>query len=343
LNGSTPYFRLGVFIMLALGAIIALVLVLGSGTLFRKQMTLETYFNESVQGLEVGSKVMFRGVLVGNVSKVTFTYAKYELDRPPGQRKPYVLVQFQIQPELIGGSADREEIEHMVTAEVQKGLRVRQAPLGITGLAYLEIDYVDPKNNPPLAINWKPEHLYIPSTFSNFGRIFSNAEELVQQLASLDLEGLVNNISTLAVTLTRKAEELDLAGASKEATALLVDARLTVQRLHKLLADPAWDAVPSNVASASRDASVIGHDAAAAVARLRKIAESDEFQKILVELDRTVTRVDRLVAGRENDIAVTVNNLRQITDNLRELSENAKRYPSGVIFGEPPKRESRGR
>ena len=98
-----------------------------------------------------------------------------------------------------------------------------------------------------------------------------------------------------------------------------------------------------NVASASRDASMIGHDAAAAVARLRKIAESDEFQKILVELDRTVTRVDRLVAGRENDIAVTVNNLRQITDNLRELSENAKRYPSGVIFGEPPKRESRGR
>jgi hypothetical protein len=36
---------------------------------------------------------------------------------------------------------------------------------------------------------------------------------------------------------------------------------------------------------------------------------------------------------------VTLSNLRQITDNLRELSESAKRYPSGVIFGEPPKRE----
>jgi hypothetical protein len=40
---------------------------------------------------------------------------------------------------------------------------------------------------------------------------------------------------------------------------------------------------------------------------------------------------------------VTINNLRQITDNLRELSENAKRYPSGVIFGEPPKREQPSR
>jgi phospholipid/cholesterol/gamma-HCH transport system substrate-binding protein len=342
-NGKTPYFRLGVFILLALAAIIALVVVLGSGSLFRKQITLETYFNESVQGLEVGSKVMFRGVMVGNVTRITFTYVKYELDRPPGQRKPYVLVQFQIQPELLGGSSDREEIEHIIAGEVQKGLRVRQAPLGITGLAYLEMDYVNPKTNPALAINWKPDHLYIPSTFSNFGRIFSNAEELMQQLATLDLQGLVSNISALAVTLTRKADELDLADASKEVIALLVDARQTVQRLHKILADPAWDGVPGNVASASKDAAAVGHDAAAAVARFRKIAESEEFQKILVQLDRTLARVDRLVAGRENDVAVALNNLRQITDNLRELSENAKRYPSGVIFGEPPKREPRGR
>ena len=49
--------------------------MLGAGTLFRKQLVLETYFNESVQGLEVGSKVMFRGVMVGNVSRLTFTYA----------------------------------------------------------------------------------------------------------------------------------------------------------------------------------------------------------------------------------------------------------------------------
>ena len=344
MNGSTPYFRLGVFILIGLGAIIALVVVLGSGRLFRKEITLETYFNQSVQGLDVGSKVMFRGVMVGNVTRITFTYVKYELDRPPAQRKPYVLVLFQIQPELIsGGSADREEIEHFIPGEVQKGLRVRQAPLGITGLAYLEIDYVDPKTNPALAINWKPDNLYIPSTISNFGRIFANAEDLMQHLANLNLEGLVANVNTLAVTLTRKADELDLADASKEVTGLLVDARQTVQRLHKILANPAWDAVPGNVASASRDAAEVGHDAAAAAARIRKIVESDEFKKILAQLDRTLTRVDRLVAGRENDVAATLSNLRQITENLRELSENAKRYPPGVLFGEPPKRELRGR
>ena len=76
------------------------------------------------------------------------------------------------------------------------------------------------------------------------------------------------------------------------------------------------------------------------LARIRKIAESDQIQKILTQLDRSLNRVDRLIAGRENDVAATLNNLRQISDNLRELSENAKRYPSGVIFGEPPKPNS---
>ncbi|HTS52393.1 MAG TPA: MlaD family protein [Burkholderiales bacterium] len=339
MNGNLPYFRLGVFILLALAAVIILALVLGAGTLFRKQITAETYFNESVQGLEIGSKVMFRGVRVGSVTRVTFTYVKYELDRPPGQRRPYVLVQFQIRPELLGGVSDHEEIEQIISGEVQKGLRVRQAPLGITGLAYLEIDYLDPKTNPPLAIDWKPDHLYIPSTFSTVSRIFSNAEELVRHLASIDLQALATNVNTLVVTLTQKANELDLAGASKEATALLIDARQTVLRLQKILANPAWDAVPGNVATATEDAAAVGRDAAAAAARIRKIAESDEFKKILAQLDHTLSRVDRLVAGRENDVAVMLNNLRQITDNLRELSENAKRYPSGVIFGEPPKRD----
>lgn len=341
MNGKAPYFRLGVFILLALAAIIALLLVLGAGSLFRKQITMETYFNESVQGLEVGSKVMFRGVMVGSVTLVTFTYVKYQLDRPPGQRKPYVLVQFHIRPELIGASADHEEIEHIIAAEVEKGLRIRQAPLGITGLAYLEIDYLDPKSNPPLAIDWKSDYIYIPSTVSTVGRIFSNAEELMRHLANVDLQGLVTNINALAVALTRKADELDLGRASKEATALLVDARQTVQRLQKILANPAWDEAPGDIASASRAAAAIGRDGAAAAARIRKIAESDDFQKMLAQLEHTLSRIDRLVAGRENDVAITLNNLRQITDNLRELSENAKRYPSGVIFGEPPKREQR--
>ena len=94
-----------------------------------------------------------------------------------------MLVQFIIQPELIGaGDVSRDELVRVVRGEVEKGLRVRQVPQGVTGLTYLELDYVDPKSNPPLAFEWKPEHVYIPSTLSTVGRIVSDAEELMRRL-----------------------------------------------------------------------------------------------------------------------------------------------------------------
>ncbi len=47
---------------------------------------METYLNESVQGLEVGSKVRYRGVVVGEVRRIGFTYNIYEQDQPMAER-----------------------------------------------------------------------------------------------------------------------------------------------------------------------------------------------------------------------------------------------------------------
>jgi paraquat-inducible protein B len=342
MTGKQLYFRLGMFILLAAAALVALVIVLGAGTLFRKQLVLESYFNESVQGLEVGSKVLFRGVVVGNVSRLTFTYMRYQVDRPASQRKRYVLVEFIIRPELIGASdVSQDDLARVIRGEVEKGLRVRQVPQGVTGLSYLELDYADPTSNPPLAFEWNPEHVYVPSVRSTVNRIVSGAEELMRRLSSVDIEGFVTNVNALAVTLDRKVNELEVARISSETTGLLTDLRQVTHRLHGILSNPAWDQAPKNIEGASRDVSTAARDAAAAAARLRQIAESDEFRRVLSQLQQTLARIDRLVAGRENDVAATLNNLRQITENLRELSDNAKRYPPGVLFGEPPKQDKR--
>jgi ABC-type transporter Mla subunit MlaD len=337
MNPKALYFRLGIFIVLAITALVALAVVLGTGSLFQKNITAESYFNESVQGLEVGSKVLFRGVMVGNITRLTFTYVKYEQERSPGERKPYVLVEFMIRPELVGGmNAKRVDLQKVIRDHVDRGLRVRHAPQGVTGLSYLEVDYTDPKTNPPLPIDWEPEHLYIPSTRSTVGRIVTATEELVRRLGSVDVEGFVTNVNMLALALTRQVEDLQVERLSRETLTLVGDLRQTNQRLQRILASPAWDDTPRDVAAAARDAAV-------AAARVRKMTESEDFHKALTQMQQTLTRIDRMVAGRENDVAVTLNNLRQITDNLRDLSENAKRYPSGVIFGEPPKRDPRPR
>ena len=99
------YFKLGLFVIGAVIAGVVLLVVIGSGRWFQPKLMVETYFNESVQGLEIGSKLKYRGVVIGEVTRIGFTYNTYQLDRPMAQRERYVLVEAQIQPKLLGGRA----------------------------------------------------------------------------------------------------------------------------------------------------------------------------------------------------------------------------------------------
>ena len=53
-------------VVLAFGGILAF----GSGNFFAKKMTCVAYFDSSVDGLDVGSPVKYRGVTLGTVGKI---------------------------------------------------------------------------------------------------------------------------------------------------------------------------------------------------------------------------------------------------------------------------------
>ena len=80
------YFKLGLFVLGAIAAGLIVLVVVGSGRWFQPKLTIETYFNESVQGLDIGSKLKYRGVAIGDVTRIGFSYNKYQLDRPVTQR-----------------------------------------------------------------------------------------------------------------------------------------------------------------------------------------------------------------------------------------------------------------
>src|SRR5215470_2634988 len=122
------YFKLGLFVIGAIAAGVIVLTIIGTGRFLQKRITIETYFNESVQGLDIGSKMKYRGVEVGQVTRISFTYVKYEQDKPMADRKRYVLVEAQIQPRLVGGRAAGDLTSAETTAmEVEKGLRIRLA------------------------------------------------------------------------------------------------------------------------------------------------------------------------------------------------------------------------
>ena len=275
MSQKANYFKLGLFVIGALVAGIVVLLVIGSGRWFERKSTIETYFNESVQGLDIGSKLKYRGVVIGEVTKISFTYVVYQQDLPMAQRARFVLVESQINPRLVGGRAATGDLTTVegAKAEVERGLRIRLTPQGITGTSFLELDYVDP---PPavLPIAWTPNNVYIPSSPSTVTQFVNAASDIIERLHRLDIEGTLANVNKLLVTTNERLAALDTKGLSdranrtldrldttlagidskkltEEGTALLAELRGTNGELRKLLANPSWQKLPEDASAAA--------------------------------------------------------------------------------------------
>jgi ABC-type transporter Mla subunit MlaD len=207
--------------------------------------------------------------------------------------------------------------------EVKQGLRVKLAYIGLTGTAYLELDYEDPRSNPPLPIEWEPLHPYVPSASSFITRIFSTTEEFFSRLKKLDIESLLTNLDKLAIEVNRKLQQVPVERLSSHAIDLLEELRETNRRLQEVANHPAWDQIP--------------REAATSLTHVRELLENPAWTNSLTSLERSLRSAESLLSGREGDVAATLENLRVATEQLRSITENAKRYPAQVLFGDPPK------
>ena len=117
-------FLTGLFVIVGVLIGVVAVVWLGASKYFEKGTTYVTYFDESVQGLQVDSEVKYRGVGVGNVKSIGVA---------PDQK----LVEVVIKIALEG------DVEHSTVTQLRAA--------GITGIVFVELD------------RWKPDdQVFLP-------------------------------------------------------------------------------------------------------------------------------------------------------------------------------------
>ncbi|WP_374444391.1 MlaD family protein [Stella sp.] len=351
------YFRVGIFVFAALLLIVAGVIVLGGGALFQRTVTIETYVEESVQGLDIGSPVRYRGVKVGSVSQITFVGTAYNL-RPDDPRYfqvgQLVTVRMKLDVDAVGGSSSGQELEAIMRRLVANGLRVRLASQGITGTSYLEVDYVPPERNPPLKISWTPDFFYLPSAPSVISRLSTAAEQVFTRLEEAPLEKVIVEAGALLRELRDTNRQVQQLVAGEQVAGALADIGAATKRLRSLAAQA--DDNVGNVLIDLREISMrlngfsqelateFGGGTLRALARgLREtIAEVRQaaagLPDTIATAGRATRRADAILATGQQDLETLLVNLTAISQNLKELTESAKRYPSQLLFGQPPRR-----
>lgn len=354
----------------ALGVIA--IIALGAGALLEEESLLvETCFDETVQGLEVGSPIKRRGVRIGKVEEITFAnkvYAMKENLTDPTSNSRFVIVRASVEPEVFGRFESVESVHRIVDKSVTDGLRVQLASQGLTGLVYLELDYVDPARNPPMQIAWKPAMLYIPSIPSTLTMVTDSIQEMFKRVEEVEFEEMSGKLNDLLGNLNETVVDANITSLSQQTVSLLEEVRATNQSIRALIEDEGTQAMVSDASSAmasfreiAENAEVNGPqimDDLAEVAskakdlsiELDKMIKSEEIQgtidnvaqitadmpAVLESFKQTLDRVELLVVTQQQNMTVLIENMTAVSANLREITANAKKYPSQAMFGEPP-------
>lgn len=340
----TLYLRVGGLVLAGLGLALGFALFLTANRPGESAALFETYLRESVQGLDVGAAVRYRGVSIGRVETLGLVSAEYPRAEGDsfGPAFQLVFVRFSVDTRKVGEAPSVDDA-------IRLGLRARLAAAGITGVFYLELDFVDAERFMPMEVPWQPKHAYIPSIPSTVAQVQTAADALLQRLQDADIGALLDNLIGLLADVRRETREGgNVSAALGEAAGLLrslhgaadgADVPGLLGELRALATEARGTAAEARELIGSRELRGALANAAAAAAEVRTAAA--RLPATIASLESGLRTARGASTEIQAELAPILRDLRSAVGNLRDTTEALRRSPGQAIFGAPPPTERR--
>ena len=235
-DNKPKYERIGFMITTAAAAVIAALVYIGGFKGKDSEFFVETYYDNPVSGLSVGSSVNFRGVKIGEVRDIMLAgLANAESFAAVDAQRVRILIAIDIHRLGIQTKPSQEEIQHILKNEVERGLRATVVSSGITGLSHIELNILE---NPPSAagVAWIPVYPLIPPAPSLMESLSDTATKLMNHINKTDFASIFNDLRITAESASRLAANADalLESQRSEVGSLIESAKSTVSKLEEL-------------------------------------------------------------------------------------------------------------
>jgi paraquat-inducible protein B len=323
---------IGAFVVGALALVVAGLLVFGSGRFFADRLTWVTYFPGSVKGLRVGAPVNFRGVRIGEVTRIQVLYNEQD-------GSMLIPVVMEVLPEQVT-VIDRGDGQHSESADVEeligRGLRAQlQTDSLVTGLLSVDLDFYPDAQVEQVTVDSAALRDYpvVPAIPSRMEELEQSLGAVMQEIPGLlrDVRGLLGEVTSgqTAGSIDRILQDVaqftDNLDRAAPAMARLVERTEQSAASIQRVAESAEQIMTSN--QGTIDATV--DDLQATVTAVRRMA--DQVNNMVAEnrqglRDFTETGLYE-ITGLAQDAQRMVN---QIT----RLSEQLERDPTRFFFGD---------
>ncbi|WP_339108752.1 MlaD family protein [Thioclava sp. GXIMD4216] len=281
-------------------------------------------FDEPVQGIEIGTKVEFRGVEAGEVTDLSIKVSEDSL----GTKFARQQVVISLSPERLGleRNTDNDIVTQFLENEVANGLRARITGTGLLGQT-LVIELTDVPDRPKAEMDTKAApYPTIPTAPQTANSLATSAEGVFKRVESLPIEELMTSATQMFQSITAIAGQDRTKQIPDELAGTLGEIRSLVNELNKndagKKASDAIDNVSQAADSVMTEIEGLNDTLASADKAAQRIADmplgdiGDKVDGILGDL-RKMLNTDDAEALPQN----LSDTLQQLAGLLRELRE----------------------
>ena len=342
---------IGVFVVIAIAMLVAVVLIFGSSKFFKESHEYVAYFDGSVKGLKIGAPVVFRGVRIGEVRDISLHYYHQKLTF----KIPVIIILYP--DKVIGMGLELSPAEELNSWKklLDDGLRATlESQSIVTGQLLIGLDF---HKDTPLTLHGLknldlgPDVLEIPTVESGLQLLGKKIEQLPLDEIAADLQSSLRGLNEFVTSpefgkslhyfkqTMREARNL-IVHVNEKVDPLFAQVDQTLLDAQKLLQNVDGQVAPlaTSVKGTSDDAGKllrnvnkrigpIQADLNKTTAQLRSAFESAES---------ALNEIDTMVAD-ESDLRYYIDIfLREITlaaRSIRALADYLERNPDALLRG----------
>jgi paraquat-inducible protein B len=184
---------IGAFVLGAAVLGLAAVVLLGSGRFFAQRQPFVCFFTGSVDGLNPGAPVKFRGVQIGEVTEMLLRYREQSADVSLTRIPVFIELDEKRLAQLGATRAigvNREQLEELI----KLGLRARlETQSLVTGVLYVGLDLL-PDAPAVRVLPTDGPDFEIPTIPTTLEQVFASFQKVMNRVEALDIEALVGSI-----------------------------------------------------------------------------------------------------------------------------------------------------
>jgi len=291
------------FVIVASLLAVATVIWLGASRYFEVTDRFVTYFGESVQGLEPGSAVKYRGVPAGRVAAIRIA--------PDGE-----LIEVVLDIDVKSSEALHREITLRATLELS----------GITGLRYVEIDRrVGEALLQAPQLSFQPPYDVIPSARSSFKAVQSALADVYDKFMQVDFAGISNDTRATLQAANMILRDPRIDGLLTNVNEISESASQLAKDFQRITGDIDLAPMIANLNAASGEARAL-------LADLHSGQGGKELRLAIEQLNRLTQSAQQVVVASQ----IALERIDRTASSFQSLADEVRAQPSSLLFAPPP-------